>query len=105
MFRPPLTLAELRAIQDRNPGQQDVLALLWELKRLQSIVLRFNQLRAQFARPADLGSVFDDLMAQLDHEPCVTEISVRTQELIAKLDRQDKRKTDATQEFSARQRR
>ncbi|WP_419204174.1 hypothetical protein [Bordetella trematum] len=104
MFRPPLTLAELRAIQDRNPGQQDVLALLWEVKRLQSIVRRFNQLRAQFARPTDLGNVFDDLMAQLDREPCVTEISVRAQELIAKLDREDREKAEAAQKARAKRR-
>jgi hypothetical protein len=32
VFKPPLTLDQLREIQERNRQNEDVLALLWEIK-------------------------------------------------------------------------
>lgn len=42
--RPPLTRAELSAIRERNPNHPDVLALLWEIRRLRALVLRTDDL-------------------------------------------------------------
>ncbi|AZY49660.1 hypothetical protein C0J09_11310 [Bordetella avium] len=90
-FRPPLHLSELRAIQDRNPGNEDVLALLWEIKRLQSLVIRLNQVLPEMHRPTGvLGPAFDALAEQVPKEPCVTEISMRAIEVAAALARQAK---------------
>lgn len=42
---PPLTKADLKAIQDRNPGSPDVRGLLWEIKRLRATILYADQLQ------------------------------------------------------------
>lgn len=36
-FKAPLTYAELRAIRERQSWNADVIALLWEIKRLRSV--------------------------------------------------------------------
>jgi len=43
-FKPPLTKAKLREIQDRNPEPADVRALLWEVKRLRALARYVDQL-------------------------------------------------------------
>ncbi|KDD49538.1 hypothetical protein L533_3727, partial [Bordetella bronchiseptica OSU553] len=43
-FRDPLTHAQLRAIRERQPWNPDVVALLWEVKRLRAMMLRAYQL-------------------------------------------------------------
>jgi predicted ATPase len=45
LFKPALSTDQLRAIQERNRGNDDVMTLLWEIKRLQSTVLRAEQLQ------------------------------------------------------------
>ena len=38
----PLTHFDLRTIRERQPWNEDVLALLWEIKRIRSMVLRLS---------------------------------------------------------------
>jgi len=44
-FKPPLTRADLIAIQERNSGSADVRALLWEVKRFRALALYVDQLK------------------------------------------------------------
>ncbi|MDH1520626.1 MULTISPECIES: hypothetical protein [Achromobacter] len=73
-FKTPLSHADLRIIRERQPWNPDVIALLWEVKRLRSILLRAYQLSGDFKRPAGItGELYDDFMRDLHHEPCVLE--------------------------------
>ncbi|OAE63389.1 hypothetical protein DBL07_00495 [Achromobacter mucicolens] len=73
-FKKPLSHADLRFIRERQPWNPDVIALLWEVKRLRSILLRAYQLSGDFKRPAGItGELYDDFMRDLHHEPCVLE--------------------------------
>ncbi len=82
-FKAPLTYAALRAIRERQPWNPDVLALLWEVKRLRSVLLRMHQVSGDLKRPASLmGQIYDDLMEGLAAEPCVIERDQMTAELL-----------------------
>lgn len=82
-FKAPLTYSELRAIRERQPWNPDVLALLWEVKRLRSVLLRMHQVSGDLKRPASLmGEIYDDLMEGLAAEPCVIERDQMTAELL-----------------------
>ncbi len=82
-FRPPLTFAQLRAMRERQPNNADVIALLWEVKRLRSVLLRLHQVSGDLKRPPSLmGQIYDDLMAALAVEPCVVEFKQTTAELL-----------------------
>lgn len=73
-FKDPLSHADLRLIRERQPWNPDVIALLWEVKRLRSILLRAYQLSGDFKRPAGItGELYDDFMRTLHREPCVLE--------------------------------
>jgi len=73
-FKAPLTHADLRIIRERQPWNADVISLLWEVKRLRSVLLRAYQLSADLKRPAGLtGELYDDFMKGLRDEPCVQE--------------------------------
>lgn len=48
-FKPPLTRADLVAIQERNPGSADVRALLWEVKHFRALALYVDQLQRSWA--------------------------------------------------------
>ena len=73
-FKNPLSHADLRCIRERQPWNPDVITLLWEVKRLRSILLRAYQLSGDFKRPAGItGELYDDFMRDLHHEPCVLE--------------------------------
>ncbi|WMD23695.1 hypothetical protein RAS12_09980 [Achromobacter seleniivolatilans] len=73
-FKAPLTHADLRIIRERQPWNPDVIALLWEVKRLRSVLLRAYQLSGDFKRPAGItGELYDDFMKGLRLEPCVLE--------------------------------
>ena len=73
-FKPPLPTDELRAMRERQPWNPDVIALLWEVKRLRATLLRLHQLRGNFPRPGGMmGQLHDDLMRQMDTEPCIIE--------------------------------
>ncbi len=80
---PPLTTEQLRAIRERQPNNPDVIALLWEIKRMRSMLLRLNQVSGDLKRPASIvGEIYDDLMAALAVEPCVVEFKQTTAELL-----------------------
>ncbi len=82
-FRNPLPADELRAIRERQPWNPDLIALLWEVKRLRSVVLRLHQVSGDLKRPASLmGEIYDDLMAGLAVEPCVLERDQDVAELL-----------------------
>ncbi|MGZ8132528.1 hypothetical protein [Bordetella genomosp. 6] len=82
-FRSPLTHAELRAIRERQPWNPDVLTLLWEVKRLRSMMLRAYQLSGEFHRPVGvLANCYDEYMAQLVVEPCVLERDADVAEML-----------------------
>lgn len=82
-FRHPLSTDELRAIRERQPWNPDVIALLWEVKRLRSMLLRLHQVSGDLKRPASLmGEIYDDLLAGLAVEPCVIERDQMTAELL-----------------------
>ena len=71
---PPLTKADLKAIQDRNPDAPDVRGLLWEIKRLRATVLYADQLQRTIGTMAGAqGLVLEALRDRLKDEPCVQE--------------------------------
>jgi hypothetical protein len=73
-FKPPLTRADLVAIQERNPESTDVRALLWEVKRFRALTLYVDQLqRILGTQPGPQGDVLQAIRAQLEEEPCVKE--------------------------------
>lgn len=73
-FKFPLSHEDLRNIRERQPWNSDVIALLWEVKRLRSVLLRAYQLSGDFKRPAGIsGELYDEFMKGLREEPCVLE--------------------------------
>jgi len=73
-FKPPLPTDQLRAIQDRNLDSADVRTLLWEIKRLRSVVLYADQLQRMLSTlPGPQGAILDTLRDKLKDEPCVKE--------------------------------
>ena len=52
----------------------DIVALLYEIKRLRAMLLRVEQLRAHFPNPGGcLADVWEEFMRALAQEPCVLE--------------------------------
>jgi hypothetical protein len=73
-FKPPLTRADLVAIQERNLESADVRTLLWEVKRFRALALYVDQLqRILGTLPGPQGDVLEAIRAQLENEPCVKE--------------------------------
>ncbi|RQO38602.1 hypothetical protein DBR37_01525 [Herminiimonas sp. KBW02] len=69
-FKPPLTLEQIRDIQDRNRDNPDVLALLWEIRRLFSIVARADQLAESLSPQGGIiDMIIDALKEQIANEP------------------------------------
>ncbi|CUI03864.1 hypothetical protein BN2497_2505 [Janthinobacterium sp. CG23_2] len=64
----PLTLEQLRDIGKRK-DPADIPALLWEIKRLQILILRVDQV--QQGATGGGGIIWDVLRGNLDREPCV----------------------------------
>ena len=82
-FKAPLSHEDLRTIRERQPWNSDVIALLWEVKRLRSILLRAYQLSDDFKRPAGItGDLYDGFMKALRDEPCVIERDQDVQEMM-----------------------
>ena len=82
-FKAPLTTEQLRAIRERQPWNPDVIALLWEIKRLRATLLRLHQVSGDLKRPASLmGEIYDDLLAGVAVEPCVIKRDRDTAELL-----------------------
>ncbi len=69
-FRAPLSIEQLKAIQGRN-ASPDVLALLWEVRRLRSIAAAAEELD-QSLGPCVGNSAFirAELRLKLDGRPC-----------------------------------
>lgn len=73
-FKPPLTLEQLKAIQDRNRDNPDVLALLWEIRRLFAIVARADQLADSLPNQmGSIGMIVGALRKQIANEPSLEE--------------------------------
>lgn len=84
-FKAPLTFDELRAIRERQPWNADVIALLWEIKRMRSMLLRLHQVSGDVKRPTSIiRVVYDELMEELRVEPCVIEQQQLVSELLDK---------------------
>ena len=72
LFKAPLAHTDLRAIRERQPWNEDVPALLWEIKRNRSMVLRLHQVSCDLKRPGgQAGELYDELLASVAAEPCV----------------------------------
>lgn len=70
-FRPPLSTAVLHEIALRRDAQ-DIVALLWEIKRLRGLVLRANQLIRELPERGGPGGIVQEcLRKELRTEPCV----------------------------------
>ncbi|OFS61693.1 hypothetical protein HMPREF3069_05240 [Achromobacter xylosoxidans] len=82
-FNDPLTTEQLRAIYERQPWNPDLLAALWEIKRLRIWPLRFHQMVSELKRPTGItGVVFDEAVEELPKEPCVQDQMQMTAELL-----------------------
>lgn len=82
-LKPPLNHTALRAIRERQSWNADVIALLWEVKRLRAGLLRAYQLSGDFKRPAGItGELYDEFMEALRSEPCVIERDQDVQDLM-----------------------
>ncbi|OZI61758.1 hypothetical protein [Bordetella genomosp. 11] len=97
-LRPPLThhdLARIRARYEVTPDRapcayqddivwRDIIALLHEIKRLRAMLLRAEQLRDRFPKPANcLDHVWEKFQSDLAAEPCVQELGQIKAELTA----------------------
>ncbi len=71
-FRPALTQKQLHDIGVRR-DPDDILALLWEIKRLRAIVLRVDQLQRGMSLGGGPGMLLDALRNDLKGEPCIDE--------------------------------
>ncbi len=88
MKRPPLTLPQLREIQQRNLPNKDVMTLLREIKRLHELVIHADfyalemQARVPGAAEHDATGV---ILRRLANEPCAVEYRLEQREREAKL--------------------
>jgi hypothetical protein len=72
-MRPPLTKADLLAIQERSDSP-DTRALLWEIRRLRALVLRTNDMvRLMDSRGGPAGILLESMRMTLKDEPVVLE--------------------------------
>jgi hypothetical protein len=72
--RPPLSKLELQAIQARRRDDADVIALLWEIKRLRGVLSYADQLQSVLGDMGGAqGMILNALRAQLKDEPFVKE--------------------------------
>lgn len=72
-MRPPLTRENLIAIRDRNRGQKDVEALLWEVKRMRALLLRSHDYFRQSPTSSIARTLAESMLKQLEEEPAVKE--------------------------------
>jgi hypothetical protein len=79
-FRLAITTPQLHEIALRRDAH-DVIALLWEIKRLRSLVLRANQvIRELPERGGPNGIVQESLRKDLLIEPCIVDEEKRRRE-------------------------
>lgn len=71
---PKHTAAQLRALYTRNPCPE-VRELLWEIHRLQQLLLRANQLQKAYGGGCHVSHVqiLETFRAELRGEPCIEE--------------------------------
>ncbi|MDQ1921303.1 hypothetical protein [Massilia pseudoviolaceinigra] len=67
---PPLALEQLHEIAKRR-DLADIMRLLWEIKRLQILMLRVDQVQQGMVGGG--GIIWDVLRRDLDCEPCVVD--------------------------------
>lgn len=70
--RPPLTRTQLHDIAVRK-DPNDIIPLLWEIKRMRALVLRIDQLQRSLNIGGGPGMLLDCLRKDLVDEPCVKE--------------------------------
>ncbi|MFK3738942.1 hypothetical protein [Massilia sp. TN1-12] len=71
--RPALTREDLKAIHDRNRGDEDVVALLWEIHRLRALALRSHDFFRQPPTSTTGTIMAQSLFRLLEEEPVVKE--------------------------------
>lgn len=73
-FKPPLSLQTLHDIQERHRDNPDVIALLWEIRRLHSIVFRADQLARSLPNEmGSIGMIVGALQDEIADEPSLAE--------------------------------
>jgi hypothetical protein len=72
-LKPPLTFGQLREIQERNKDSADVIALLWEIKRLHWRVIRLDQLVNSATGGTVPATVLDAARQDLEGEPALAQ--------------------------------
>jgi hypothetical protein len=72
-MKPALTREDLIAIRDRNKGQEDVVALLWEVHRLRAVALRSHDYFRQQPTSSTAHMLADAMIRILEEEPAVKE--------------------------------
>ena len=71
-FRDPIPLDRLTQITRARRGDPEVMALLWEIKRMQSLLLRSDQLfRSATPWSGAMDDLWKELQGYLDNEPVV----------------------------------
>jgi hypothetical protein len=73
-FPPALTKEQLEEMKQRRKGDDDVKALLWEVARLRTHVLRFDQLLRSMYGLTVHESMLKSLASEIKDEPCITEL-------------------------------
>jgi hypothetical protein len=74
IMKPPLTLDNLKVIQERNLRYADAMTLLREIKRLRQLVVQSSRLLPRWGQQDDdTVDAVECLSNQLEVEPCVAE--------------------------------
>lgn len=73
-MKPPLTLHQLRTIQERNLKYHDAMTLLREVKRLRALVALAARILPRWgSADAETADMVEQLSNSLETEPCVAE--------------------------------
>ncbi|MGB3290910.1 MAG: hypothetical protein WBA83_16685 [Burkholderiaceae bacterium] len=74
IMKPPLTIDQLRVIQERNLKYHDAMTLLREIRRLRELVVLTSRLLPRWGM-ADIqtADMVEQLSNRLEIEPCVAE--------------------------------
>jgi hypothetical protein len=72
LFKPPLTRERLHDIGVRK-DPQDIVELLWEIKRLRALALKIDQVQRTITLSGGLSILLESLREDLRNEPCVIE--------------------------------
>ncbi len=81
-FRDPLPLSELKILSQRHARGSDVHKLLWEVKRLHSLIFRMDQLaRSSMPWTGTIETLWIEHKAKIADEPCIKESAKWRKEL------------------------